>query len=92
MSLAANLIADGVFAGYENFVSRMDSRGIRITPAWMGTVDFSTMKLKLIASIVAISAIHLLEMFMSIESVRARQSVLLMMLHGAFVVSGMCSR
>jgi uncharacterized membrane protein YqhA len=34
-------------------------------PDWIGKVDFGGMKLKLIASIAAISAIHLLEIFMT---------------------------
>jgi len=60
LSLAANLVVMVIFAGYENFVSKMDIEGHPDRPAWMGTIDFSAMKLKLVASIVAISAIHLL--------------------------------
>jgi uncharacterized protein (TIGR00645 family) len=54
----------------------------------MGRVDFSGMKLKLIASIVAISAIHLLRAFMEVESVDDRSLRWMLMLHLAFVVSG----
>jgi uncharacterized protein (TIGR00645 family) len=55
LSLAANLILMVIFAGYENFVSKMDIAGHPDRPDWMGTIDFSAMKLKLIASIVAIA-------------------------------------
>ena len=64
LSLMANLLLMVIFSGYENFVSKMDVAEHPDRPAWMGTIDFSGMKLKLIASIVAISAIHLLGAFM----------------------------
>ncbi|HUO90059.1 MAG TPA: TIGR00645 family protein [Rhizomicrobium sp.] len=68
MSLAGNLTLMVVFAGYENFVSKLDLEGNPDKPAWMGRVDFSNMKLKLVASIIAISVIHLLKNFMSIDT------------------------
>jgi uncharacterized protein (TIGR00645 family) len=88
LSLAGNLILMVVFSGYENFVSKMDVQNHPDRPAWMGTIDFSAMKLKLLASIVAISAIHLLKTFMSIDQFTREQVVLLMALHLTFVVSG----
>jgi uncharacterized protein (TIGR00645 family) len=88
LSLAGNLILMVVFSGYENFVSKMDVHNHPDRPAWMGTIDFSAMKLKLLASIVAISAIHLLKTFMSIEQYPREQVILLMAIHLTFVVSG----
>lgn len=88
MSLAGNLTLMVVFAGYENFVSKMDLEHNPDKPTWMGRVDFSNMKLKLIATIIAISVIHLLKSFMSIESVDKGDLVWLMELHGLFLVSG----
>ncbi len=67
LSLVANLMFTVILAGYENFVSRMTAENHRDWPSWMGTIDFSGMKLKLISSIAAISAIHLLETFMRPE-------------------------
>ncbi|MEJ0043535.1 MAG: TIGR00645 family protein [Rhizomicrobium sp.] len=89
MSLAGNLTLMVVFAGYENFVSKLDLEGNPDKPVWMGKVDFSNMKLKLIASIIAISVIHLLKSFMSIEVVDKGNLQWLMMLHGVFLVSGL---
>lgn len=66
LSLAANLLLIVIFSGYENFVSKMDSARHEDRPEWMGTVDFSGLKIKLIASIVAISAISLLKSFMAL--------------------------
>ncbi len=66
LTLAANLLLIVLFSGYENFVSKLDINDHGDRPTWMGTVDFSGLKMKLIASIVAISAIHLLKQFMAI--------------------------
>jgi len=88
MTLAGNLTLMVIFAGYENFVSKLDLEGNPDKPVWMGKVDFSNMKLKLIASIIAISVIHLLKSFMSNEVVDKGNLEWLMMLHGVFLVSG----
>lgn len=65
MSLVANLLLIIVFSGYENFVSKIDTQGHEDRPDWMGKVDFSGLKMKVIASIVAISAIELLKAFVN---------------------------
>jgi uncharacterized protein (TIGR00645 family) len=88
LSLAANLIVMVIFAGYENFVSKMDIQNHPDRPTWMGTIDFSAMKLKLLASIVAISAIQLLKVFMSISSYTREYIIFLIAIHLTFVVSG----
>ena len=64
LSLTGNLLLIVIFSGYENFVSRIDTATHEERPEWMGTVDFSGLKMKLIASIVAISAIALLRAFL----------------------------
>jgi uncharacterized protein (TIGR00645 family) len=69
VSLTGNLILIVVFSGYENFVSRIDPGGHPDWPEWMTKVDFAGLKQKLLASIVAISAIQVLKAFMNIDSV-----------------------
>jgi uncharacterized protein (TIGR00645 family) len=69
MSLIANLLLIIIFSGYENFVSKIDTGDHEDRPDWMGKVDFSGLKVKLIASIVAISAIELLKAFVNIGNV-----------------------
>lgn len=64
LSLAANLVIIVVFSGYENFVSKIHTANSEDRPSWMGTLDFSGLKMKLIGSIVAISVISLLRTFM----------------------------
>ena len=88
LSLVANLVLMVMLAGYENFVSRIDLGDHPDRPAWMGRIGFGEIKLKLLASIVAIAAIHVLEDFMNTgdlaDRVLAWRAGLLLL----FVVSG----
>lgn len=89
LSLMGNLIIMVVLSGYENFVSKMEEVQQADRPDWMGTIDFSAMKLKLLASIIAISAIHLLKVFYNIDKISDRNVMWLLIIHGVFVVSGL---
>lgn len=94
LTLAANLLLIVLFSGYENFVSKLDIEDGADRPDWMGTVDFSALKMKLIASIVAISAIDLLKRFFAISEMSAdpvkteRELYWLVVVHLTFVMSG----
>ena len=88
LSLAGNLLLMVIFAGYENFVSKIDTGGHEDRPDWMGKVDFSGLKLKLIASIVAISGIHLLKAFMNVDGIPPHNLGWMVGIHMTFVVSG----
>lgn len=88
LSLAGNLLLIVIFSGYENFVSKLDTASHEDKPSWQGTVDFSTLKLKLIASIVAISGIHLLKVFMDVEKTSEIQIKWMVTIHLVFIVSG----
>jgi uncharacterized protein (TIGR00645 family) len=87
LTLTGSLLVIVIFSGYENFVSKIDHSGHRDWPEWMGTIDFSGLKLKLLSSIVAISAIQLLKQFMSIQNVSEREIFWLVVIHVVFVVS-----
>jgi uncharacterized protein (TIGR00645 family) len=87
--LVANLMIIIVFAGYENFVSKIDTGDHEDRPSWMGTVDFSDLKIKLIGSIVAISAIELLRVFINVHQYTNEQIAWKVGLHMTFVVSGL---
>ena len=94
LTLAANLVVIVLFSGYENFVSKIDIADSEDRPGWMGTVDFSGLKMKVIASIVAISAISLLKRFMEIGESAAdakygeSELFWLTVIHLTFVLSG----
>src|ERR1700716_1084747 len=85
ISLTGNLILIGVFSGYENFVSKIDPGG---HPDWMTKVNFGGLEQKLLASIVAISAIQVLKAFMNIDTVFDTQKLAwLVGVHLMFVFS-----
>jgi uncharacterized protein (TIGR00645 family) len=94
LTLAANLLLIVLFSGYENFVSKFDFDTGADRPEWMGKVDFSGLKMKLIASIVAISGIHLLKKFMEIRDIDTAvmfgqtEMKWLVIIHLTFIVSG----
>ena len=89
LALVGNLVLMIIFAGYENFVSRISvADSSEDKPNWMGKVDFSELKLKLIASIVAISGINLLESFMEISSITDREIIWMIVIHVVFIFSG----
>ena len=93
LSLAGNLVVIVIFSGYENFVSKIDTEDAEDRPSWMGTLDFSGLKMKLIGSIVAISAISLLRAFMALTDPTEPMDVVrlrwMLVLHLTFVVSGL---
>jgi len=93
MSLVANLLLIIIFSGYENFVSKIDAADHEDKPEWMGKVDFSGLKLKLIASIVAISAIELLKSFVNMDKILIPESgetqlMWRVIIHVVLVISG----
>ncbi|MDB5509552.1 MAG: hypothetical protein JWL93_2021 [Hyphomicrobiales bacterium] len=88
LSLTGSLIIIVIFSGYENFVSKIDESAHRDWPEWMGKIDFTGLKLKLLSSIVAISAIQLLKQFMNIRNVSDRDVMWLLAIHVVFVASG----
>jgi uncharacterized protein (TIGR00645 family) len=87
LSLVGNLLLMVIFAGYENFVSRFTLDDHWDKPDWMGHVGFGELKLKLMTSIVAISAIQVLEGFMNIEHLADRDLAWSVGIHMMFVVS-----
>lgn len=87
--MVANLLIIIVFAGYENFVSQIDTGDHEDRPSWMGHVGFAELKMKLIGSIVAISGIELLKAFMHVESMTNEQLAWKVGIHMTFVISGL---
>lgn len=89
LTLTGSLIIIVIFSGYENFVSRIDIGDTVDWPEWMGKIDFAGLKLKLLSSIVAISAIQLLKAFMNVRNVSDRELMWLVGIHVVFVTSGL---
>ena len=90
LALVGNLVLMVIFAGYENFVSKIDiANNSEDKPDWMGKLDFSGLKLKLIASIVAISSIGLLEAFIAVGTKTSEEIYLMIFIHAVFILSGL---
>ena len=89
LTFTGSLIVIVVFSGYENFVSRIEVEGHEDWPEWMSKIDFTGLKLKLMSSIVAISAIQLLKIFMNLKNTSDREIMWYVGLHVVFVVSGL---
>jgi uncharacterized protein (TIGR00645 family) len=85
--LVGSLIVMVMFSGYENFVSRIDVDTGGDMPAWLSKLDSGTLKLKVAASIVAISSIHLLRIFMNAQHTPNDKILWYVVLHLTFVVS-----
>jgi uncharacterized protein (TIGR00645 family) len=87
ISLVGGLLVMVMLSGYENFVSELDDKSESSRLSWLGKMDAASLKMKVAASIVAISSIHLLRIFMDME---ARDRGLLMwyvIIHLTFVLS-----
>jgi uncharacterized protein (TIGR00645 family) len=90
LTLVGNLVLIVVFSGYENFVSRIDTSGNPNWPVWITRIDFAGLKQKMLASIVAISAIHVLEAFLNIDAAfDATRMTWLVSVHLVFVISAL---
>ncbi len=89
LSLVAGLIVMVMFSGYENFVSKIDidESGGGDKLGWLGKLDASTLKMKVAASIVAISSIHLLRKFMEAEEIENDKLLWYVIIHMTFVLS-----
>lgn len=87
MVLVAGLLIMVMFASYENFVSQMNIHSHREKLEWLGKMDSSSLKTKVSVSIVAISSIHLLRMFMDAQQINNEKLMWYVILHLTFVVS-----
>ena len=83
-ALVASLVVMVIISGYENFVSRFDDHG---EVHWLGKIDAGSLKVKVASTIVAISSIHLLQVFLNSAQYTSMQIMWLTIMHMAFVVS-----
>ena len=89
ISLIANLLVIIIFSAYESFVSKIDVVVDEDKPGWMGKVGFGQLKIKLIGSIVAISSIELLKVFMREGPLNSEEVKFKIAMHLTFVFSGL---
>jgi uncharacterized protein (TIGR00645 family) len=89
LTLVGSLIVIVMFSGYENFVSRLDIGEATEKLEWLGTHDYGALKMKVASSIVAISSIHLLKIFMNIDSTNNDKIMWYALVHLTFVISAL---
>ena len=87
MVLVASLVVMVMLSGYENFVSQIELADEGKKLDWLGKLDATALKLKVSASIVAISSIHLLQIFMNAQQTPNDKILWYVILHLTFVVS-----
>jgi len=89
LTLVGSLIVMVMFSGYENFVSQLDIKEGTEKLDWLGTHDYSSLKMKVATSIVAISSIHLLKIFMNVEQIANDKLLWYTIIHMIFVFSAL---
>ena len=87
MALVGGLLVMVMISGYENFVSQLDIKEGQEKLSWLGKMDSSSLKMKVAASIVAISSIHLLKVFMNAQNIPNDKMMWYVIIHMTFVVS-----
>lgn len=87
-ALVASLVVMVIISGYENFVGRFD-REHQEEVHWLGTIDVGSLKIKVASTIVAISSIHLLQVFLNAATYTDMQLMWLTLMHLAFVLSAL---
>ncbi|WP_213875372.1 TIGR00645 family protein [Pseudomonas sp. dw_358] len=87
MALVGGLLVMVMMSGYENFVSQLDIDDDVEKLSWLGKMDSTSLKMKVAASIVAISSIHLLRVFMELRNIETQYLLWYVIIHMTFVVS-----
>lgn len=86
-ALIASLVVMVIISGYENFVSRFDNED---DVHWLGQIDAGSLKIKVASTIVAISSIHLLQIFLNVPQYTNNQIMWYTLLHMTFILSALC--
>jgi uncharacterized protein (TIGR00645 family) len=88
--LVASLVVMVIISGYENFVSRFDNVNEKNAElSWLGKIDAASLKIKVASTIVAISSIHLLQVFLNANQYTDSKIMWLTIMHMAFVFSAL---
>ena len=85
-ALVASLVVMVIISGYENFVSKFDEED---KVHWLGEIDANSLKIKVASTIVAISSIHLLQIFLNVDKYSGEKLMWYTIIHIAFVISAL---
>jgi uncharacterized protein (TIGR00645 family) len=89
LTLVGSLTIIVMFSGYENFVSRLDLDESTEKLDWLGSHDYGSLKMKVASSIVAISSIHLLKVFMNVQTTDNDKLMWYVLIHLTMVISAL---
>lgn len=87
ISMVINLLVVVFIGGYWTFVSKIDFDSHTDKPDWLTKINASTLKIKLIISLVSISGVHLLKTFVDIHNVPLQDALLQIGIHFVFLIS-----
>jgi len=86
-ALIASLVVMVIISGYENYVSRFDNDD---DVHWLGQIDSGSLKIKVASTIVAISSIHLLQIFLNVPQYTSQNIMWYTIIHVVFILSALC--
>ena len=89
ISMVINLLVVVFIGGYSTFVSKIDFDYHEDKPDWLSKINASTLKIKLIISLVSISGVHLLKTFIDIHNISLQDALLQIGIHMVFIVSAL---
>jgi uncharacterized protein (TIGR00645 family) len=89
ISMVINLLVVVFIGGYYTFVSKIDFDSSADKPDWLTKINASTLKIKLIISLVSISGVHLLKTFIDIHNIPLQDAILQVCIHLVFLLSAM---
>ncbi len=85
--LVASLVVMVMVSGFENFVAKITLGEAQERLSWLTKLDTGSLKVKIMGSIVIISAIDLLEQFFAVEQVTSEKLIWLLAIHLSFVIT-----
>lgn len=89
ISMVINLLVVVFIGGYTTFVSKIEFENHEDKPEWLGKINASSLKIKLIVSLVSISGVHLLKTFIDIHNVPLQDAILQISIHLVFLLSAL---
>lgn len=87
ITMVANLVVMVIIGGYSTFVSRIDLKDHEDKPEWLDKIDAGTLKIKLAGSLVGVSGIHLLQVFINIKNHESEHVMWQVIIHVVFLIS-----
>lgn len=87
VTMVANLLTMVIIGGYATFVSKLDLEQHPDRPDWLTHVDPGTIKIKLAASLIGISSIHLLKAFVDVANENPEHIKWKIFIHMTFLAS-----